>query len=49
VYWQQLVTDDKNASDANKHYEYGGQENRIAQVTSTVTPERLQMFPPASI
>ena len=64
IYWRQLVTDDKNATDGTmpnrsdyateeayqealaaynanssyKHYEYAGQENKTARVTSTVTP-----------
>lgn len=45
VYWQQLVTDDKNATDANKKYEYGGQENRTARVTTTVTPGQVATVP----
>lgn len=45
VYWRQLVTDNKNASNANKHYEYAGQENKIGQVTRSVTPGTVVNVP----
>jgi uncharacterized repeat protein (TIGR02543 family) len=37
IYWQQLVTDDKNYTDAQKNYEYGGQKNVIGTVNEEVT------------
>lgn len=37
IYWIQQVTDDKNYTDAQKNYEYGGQKNVQGDVNSTVT------------
>ena len=36
IRWLQSVTDDKNYTDAQKNYEYGGQENIIRDVNSVV-------------
>ena len=42
IYWEQLVTDSKTATDNDKHYEYAGQENFVGQVTSTVYASSYQ-------
>lgn len=45
VYWEQLVTDAKDATDINKNYEYGGQKNKTAQVTSVQYPGTVATIP----
>lgn len=43
-YWQQKVTDDKNATDAQKTYEYVEAETKKATTGTPISAENLKTF-----